>query len=182
MDFEAVNKLNIFLGGGAIVLQILSVFVLLLLVLGLRNNKVLKYVDKHFISIGFAVSAVSAMFSMVYSEVINYSPCYLCWYQRIFLFPVVFLFGIALWDKDRKVLKYVFPLVLVGFVISVYQNLVYYFKEGAENLPCDASGISCFKELVSVFGGYISIPMLALTSFFALMVLIAVVHFRKDNN
>ncbi len=94
---------------------------------------------------------------------------------------MVFLFGIALWDKDRKVLKYAFPLVLVGFCMSVYQNLIYYFKEGAENLPCDASGISCYKQLVSVFGGYISIPMLALTSFFALLVLSAVVHFRKDN-
>ena len=181
MNFEAINNLNIFLGIGAIGLQVIFGIALILLISGIKNNRFLLYLDKHFISVGFAVSLASALFSMVYSEVINYLPCYLCWYQRIFLFPLVFLFGIALWTKDRKVLKYAFPLILVGFAISVYQNLVYYFKEGAENLPCDASGISCFKELVSVFGGYISIPMLALTSFFALIVLSAVVHFRKNS-
>lgn len=180
MNFEAINNLNIFLGIGAIGLQIIFGIALILLISGIKNNRFLLYLDKHFISIGFAVSLASALFSMVYSEVINYLPCYLCWYQRIFLFPLVFLFGIALWTKDRKVLKYAFPLILVGFAISVYQNLIYYFKEGAENLPCDASGISCYKQLVSVFGGYISIPMLALTSFFALIVLSAVVHFRKN--
>ncbi len=181
MNFEAINNLNIFLGIGAIGLQIFFGIALILLVAGVKNNRFLLYLDKHFISLGFAVSLVSALFSMVYSEVVGYLPCYLCWYQRIFLFPLVFLFGIALWTKDRKVLKYAFPLILIGFFISVYQNLIYYFKEGAENLPCDASGVSCYKELVSVFGGYISIPMLALTSFFALIVLSAVVHFRKNS-
>jgi disulfide bond formation protein DsbB len=181
MNFEAINNLNIFLGVGAIGLQVIFISALLLLILGLNKNKFLIYLDKHFVSIGFAISFTSALFSMVYSEVINYLPCYLCWYQRIFLFPLVFIFGIALWTKDRKVLKYTFPLILVGFLLSVYQNLIYYFKEGAESLPCDASGISCFKELVSVFGGYVSIPMLALTSFFALLVLSAIVHFRKNN-
>ena len=69
------------------------------------------------------------------------------------------------------------PLLAVGFIISVYQNFVYYF--GNSSAVCDTSGISCFQHLVSEFGGYISIPMLSLTSFFALFSLVLVAHFHK---
>ncbi len=88
------------------------------------------------------------------------------------------MFAVALWDKDRKVLRYAFPLILIGFCISVYHNLGYYFGENS-GLPCDSSGVSCYQHLVSEFGGYISIPMLSLTGFFALLTLVLIVHFRQ---
>ena len=53
---------------------------------------------------------------------------------------------------------------------------MYYFADTG-NLPCDASGVSCYQHLVSEFGGYISIPMLALTSFLALVTIVLVAHF-----
>ncbi|MBI5139257.1 disulfide bond formation protein B [Candidatus Nomurabacteria bacterium] len=121
------------------------------------------------------------MFSLVYSEIVGYLPCYLCWYQRIFLFPLVFIFGTAIWSKDRKIVKYVLPLLSVGFIISVYQNFMYYFADTG-NAPCDASGVSCYQQLVSVFGGYISIPMLALTSFVFIITLVLVAHFYKKED
>ena len=94
------------------------------------------------------------------------------------MFPQAFLFIVALWSGDRKVIRYAIPLLSVGFVISVYQNFVYYFSSGVQS-ACDLSGVSCFSHLVSEFGGYISIPMLALTSFFTLLVLSLVAHFYK---
>jgi disulfide bond formation protein DsbB len=96
------------------------------------------------------------------------------------MFPQFFIFGVALWNGDRKIVRYITPLLLLGFLVSVYQNFFYYFGQGSD-LPCDASGISCYQHLVSVFGGYISIPMMALTAFFALLVLVSVAHFyRRD--
>lgn len=166
-----------FLGAGAILLQVLSVAVLLALCFGPKKNKIVAYADQHFLPIGFAIAFFSSLFSLVYSEIIGFLPCYLCWYQRVFLFPLVFMFGTALWDKDRKIIRYALPLIIVGFVISVYQNLGYYFG-GESNAPCDASGISCYQQLVSEFGGYISIPMLSLTVYFALLVLCLAVHFH----
>jgi disulfide bond formation protein DsbB len=181
MNQDTVHYLNIFLGSGAIFLQVFSV--VLLLVLFFRNNEkkdnlFLDFVDKHFLPIGFILSFLASIFSLVYSEIINFLPCYLCWYQRIFLFPLVFIFGSAIWHKDRKIVKYVLPLLSVGFVISVYQNFMYYFSDSG-SLPCDASGISCYQQLVSEFGGYISIPMLALTTYFALIAVVLVAHFYK---
>jgi disulfide bond formation protein DsbB len=177
MNPNTVHYLNIFLGLGAIILQIISVIAIFLLFFGSKKNYFFIYLEKHYLSIGFLISFFASLFSLVYSEIIQFAPCHLCWYQRIFMFPLVLLFAVALWNKDKKVIKYVLPLLCAGFIISVYQNFGYYFGEG--NAPCDASGVSCYQRLVSVFGGYISIPMLSLTAFFSLLVLTLVFHFSK---
>ncbi|MCF7862737.1 MAG: disulfide bond formation protein B [Candidatus Pacebacteria bacterium] len=176
MSFEAVHNLNVFLGIGIIIIQFFSVLALFILFFGPKKNSFLDFIDKHFLILGFLISLFSALFSMVYSEIVGFLPCMLCWYQRIFIFPQVFLFGMALWNKDRKVIHYSIPLLLVGFVISAYQVLVYYFTESS-TLPCDASGVSCYQHLVSEFGGYISIPMMGLTVFISMLALVSVVHF-----
>ena len=181
MNVENVHYLNIFLGTGAIMLQIFSAVALLVLFFGPKKNQFLSFVDKHYLALGFIITLSASLFSLVYSEIIGFLPCYLCWYQRVFLFPLVLIFGSAIWHKDRKIVKYTLPLLLVGFVISVYQNFSYYFREGS-SLPCDASGISCYQQLVSEFGGYISIPMLALTSFLTLITIVLVAHFYKKED
>jgi disulfide bond formation protein DsbB len=180
MNIQAIHYLNVFLGFGAILLQIFSVVALALLFLGPKKNKFLDYIDKHFLILSFFISLFSSIFPLVYSEIIHFLPCVLCWWQRIFMFPSFFLFGVALWDKDRKVVRYAAPLMAAGFLISIYQNFFYYFGE-TSNVPCDASGVSCYQHLVSEFGGYISIPMMALTAFFALLTLLAVAHFYGKN-
>lgn len=178
MNPDTVHVLNIVLGLGAIILQILSVLTLGMLFFGPKKSVFLDFIEKHFLIIGFLIALSSTFFVLIYSEIIHFPPCELCWYQRIFCFPQVFLFGAALWNKDHKVINYSMPLLLAGFVVSVYQNFGYYFGENG-NTPCDASGVSCYQHLVSEFGGYISIPMLALTAFFSLITLLLVVHFYK---
>ena len=178
---ESVNYLNLFLGGGAILLQVLSVAALVLLFIGPKKNVYLAFIDKYYLNLGFVIVSAASLFSLVYSEIIGFLPCYLCWYQRVFTFPLAFIFGIAIWHKDRKIVKYVLPLLIVGFVISVYQNFFYYFGNSS-NIPCDASGVSCYQQLVYEFGGYISIPMLALTTFVALITLVLVAHFYEKED
>lgn len=181
MSLENTHYLNIFLGMGTIVLQVLSVvilFILFFLPKDKKENVFLDFVYKHFTTLGFFVSFFATLFPLIYSEIINFAPCYLCWWQRIFMFPQFLIFSVALWNGDRKIVRYVTPLLLLGFLVSVYQNFFYYFGQGSD-LPCDASGISCYQHLVSVFGGYISIPMMALTAFFSLLVLVSVAHFYK---
>lgn len=191
MSIEAVNYFNIFLGWGAIILQVLSFLVLVILFLANKRNTFLDLVNKYFLEIGFFITFFSTIFSLIYSEIIGYAPCYLCWYQRIAIYPLVILFTVALFQKskrknnsgpfkDTEVIKYAFPLVVLGFVFSAYQNFIYYF--GDTSGPCDASGVSCYQKLVDLFGGYISIPMLALTGFVALAVLLLTAHFYEKRN
>jgi disulfide bond formation protein DsbB len=181
MNIITIHYLNVFLGTGAIILQVLSVVALFTLFLGPKKNKFLDFIDKHYLTLGFIFSLFASLTSLIYSEIINFVPCHLCWYQRIFLFPLVFIFGSAIWHKDRKIVKYVLPILSIGFLISIYQNFFYYFGENS-SLPCDASGVSCYQRLVSEFGGYISIPMLALTIFFALLAIVLVAHFYKKED
>lgn len=180
MNTITVHYLNMFLGAGAIALQIFCIIALGLLFFGNKKAKLLEYIDKHFLIIGLLISIFAFFFSLVYSEVINFAACYLCWWQRIFIYPLVFMFAIAIWHKDKKVLRYALPLVAIGTAISIYHNLRYYFGENT-NAPCDSSGVSCYQQLVSEYHNYISIPMLALTGLFALLTLCLVVHFRQKH-
>mgnify|MGYP003393073670 FL=1 len=97
------------------------------------------------------------------------------------MMPLPFIFGIAIWSKDRKIVKYVLPLLSVGFVVSVYQNFNNFFADTG-SLPCDASGVSCYQLLIQEFGGYIQIPMLALTTYVALIAVVLVAHFYKKED
>ncbi len=178
MNPDTVHYFNLFLGVGAIVLQILVVVTILLLFLGLKGNKYLAFIKDNFIVLGFFLSLVPMAFSIFYSEVLNYAPCFHCWIQRIFLFPQTFLFGVAWIKKDRNVFWYSLPLLVAGLIDALYLNFVYYFNPSSA--PCDATGVSCVQRLVSEFGGYISIPMLALTGFLSLITVLLVVNFYKE--
>ena len=89
-----------------------------------------------FVFLAFLVSLIATFGSLFFSEIMNFIPCSLCWYQRIFMYPLVFLFAINLLFPDDKIFKYTFPLVLVGWGISIYHNLLM-FKIIPEKLsPC----------------------------------------------
>ncbi len=170
-----IHIFNLTLGILAVVLQVISVAVLILLIFAPKENEVVLFIKKHFLFFGFLTSLFVVLLSLFYSEFLHYAPCFLCWLQRIFMFPQVILLGIAYFKDDRKIVIYSFPLLLIGFLIAAYHEYIYIFSEGAG--PCDASGVSCVHRLVSEIGGYISIPMLSLTSFAALMAILLVGHY-----
>ncbi len=172
------HYLSIFLGVGAIALQALSLLTILFLVFSPKGNKFLFFLKKDFLLLGFLVSLATVLSSLLYSEIFRFTPCYHCWIQRIFMFPQVFLFGVAYFRKDCNVIFYSLPLLLFGLLDALYLNYIYYFNPSTA--PCDASGISCAQRLVSEFGGYISIPSLSLTAFIALLTLLLVAYsYRK---
>lgn len=177
---EYLHYFNLLLGISGIVLQILCITAILSLFFGPQKNKYLLFVKEHFLLIGLLISMAGVLSSLFYSNIIGFIPCYLCWWQRIFLYPSFILFGLAYFKKDRNISYYIFPLLVLGSLVSIYHNFFYYFGEGTA--PCDASGVSCVQALVSEFGGYISIPSLALTSFVSLLVLLAVAHFYKSED
>lgn len=173
---EYLKLVNLFLGASAILLQAISLAVLLMLIFS-KDNKFLDFIKNNFLALGFILSFPAILASLFYSNVIGFVPCYLCWWQRIFMYPLIFIFGIAWWKKDKSITTYAFSLAIIGALISLYHNYYYYFTEGAG--PCDASGVSCVQVLVNEFGGYISIPSLSLTSFAALIIILLVAKFYK---
>ena len=117
-----------------------------------------------------AIVALTAMSgSLYFSEVAGVEPCALCWYQRISMYPLVLLLGIAAWRGDAGVSRYAVPLASIGAVISVYHIGV----ERLPGLPTGACSIDVPCDLIWVERfGFITIPVMALAGFLAIIVLL----------
>ncbi len=109
------------------------------------------------------VASVSTLGSLFFSNVMNLPPCSLCWYQRIFMYPLVVIFIMGLVPFTPSVLRFSFPLALAGFVTAVYHNLLYYKILPESAAPCQ-QGISCTSVQIEWFG-FVTIPFLSLTGF-----------------
>ena len=123
-----------------------------------------------FIFLAFLVSLVATLGSLFFSEIMHFIPCSLCWYQRIFMYPLVLLFLVNLLYPDDKIFKYSFPLVIIGLLISIYQNLLIY-KVIPENLSPCVSGIPCSVDYLNWFG-FITIPLLSFFSYTTILILL----------
>ncbi len=160
------------------ILAVLTVSSHVLLVLGFvyyfvvrkeKENKVITFLGEHGIQFAFFFALIAMCSSLFYSDVIGYEPCMLCWYQRIFMYPLVFIFGLAWFKKDSKILPYTTLLASLGLIISLYHNYIYFGGTGF--FSCDASGlgVSCLRQYVFEFD-YVTIPSMALTSFILILV------------
>ncbi|MEX2013864.1 MAG: disulfide bond formation protein B [Parcubacteria group bacterium] len=118
------------------------------------------FVGKNAMVLAGLISLVAVLGSLFYSEVVGFEPCVLCWWQRVFLYPLVIIFGVALWKKATSAFLYATPLALGAAIIAAYHSYVY--MGGASILPCTALGGACSKIYVMAFG-YITIPMMSLT-------------------
>ena len=118
---------------------------------------------KIIIYIAFLQAWVATLGSLYFSEIRHFTPCVLCWYQRIGMYPLVAIIGVGILEQNRKIYRYVFPLTIVGTVISVYHNLLYY-KILPESAASCTAGVSCTTKFFAWFG-FITIPLLSLAAF-----------------
>ena len=124
------------------------------------------------------VVSVSVMGSLFFSYVMEFAPCVLCWYQRIFLFPLVIILGVGLFPLDKNVVKYALPLAIVGWLTAAYHNLLYAGIIPESIQPC-SQGVSCTEEYIDLFG-FLSIPMLSLLSFSTIITLLIILYRRTS--
>ena len=130
-----------------------------------------------FIFFAFLISLIATFGSLFFSEIMNFIPCSLCWYQRIFMYPLVFLFSINLLLPDDKIFKYVFPLAFIGWLISIYHNLLM-FKIIPEKLSPCIQGIPCSVDYINWLG-FITIPLLSFFAYTSILVLL--IYLKKEN-
>ncbi len=123
----------------------------------------MKLQKEYFLYAAFLIALTSTLGSLFFSEVMKWTPCVLCWYQRIAMYPLVPILGIGILVKDTKVYQYVLPLSIVGLLIGIYHNLLYYHLIPESIQPC-IQGISCTTKFIEWLG-FITIPFLSLVSF-----------------
>lgn len=182
MTADFINK---FLSLGTILSQIFILCAVLYVIFFRKTkNAVTEFIGKYGLLLAFIMAVVSMAFSLFYSNVVGFPPCELCWFQRIFMYPLVFLLGLALIKKGYHIVDYALALAIIGGGISLYHNYMYYYNQGL-NVFCELGGmqVSCVKRYVFEFG-YITIPLMALTAFAMIIIFLIAhrLHRRIDKN
>ena len=120
----------------------------------------------------------STLGSLFFSVVMELPPCSLCWYQRMFMFPLVLVLFMGLFPFDPKVVRYALPLSTVGTAVALYHMLL---QAGVipENLAPCSQGVSCADVDLLVFG-FASIPILSLFAFGAVTALLITISRRSS--
>lgn len=125
---------------------------------------ILNTVKNKWMLLSFLVAFTALTGSLYFSEVSGFTPCKLCWFQRILMYPLTFILGVALLASDKKVWRYVLPLSISGTALAFYH---YYLQRAANPLsPCSTIGfsVSCSDRFFMHYG-YITIPWMAFSAF-----------------
>ena len=126
-------------------------------------SKLRAFLTEQGLSLTWCIATIATLGSLYFSEIQGYQPCTLCWYQRILMYPLVIVLGIATAKKDLKQVVYVLPMSLLGMGFSAYHYAIEKtdWFDGDGNacglIPCDVAYINWF--------GFVTIPFLALIAF-----------------
>lgn len=118
---------------------------------------------KYVLYLAWITAIASTAGSLIFSEILGYTPCILCWYQRIAMYPLVVIIAIGIILKDKKLAFYALPLSIVGGVIALLQYLLQLGVLTEASFPCRV-GVSCTTKYVNYFG-FVTIPFLSLIAF-----------------
>lgn len=127
------------------------------------------------IFVAWVVALVATLGALFVGEVLGQAPCVLCWYQRIAMFPLPIILGIAYLRGDTNIGVYALPLALVGTAFAAWHTLLYLGILPAAVEPCGI-GPSCRGENMTILG-VIPLPILSLGAFAAISISLSV--FRR---
>jgi disulfide bond formation protein DsbB len=122
------------------------------------------------------IASASALGALFFSEIMQLPPCSLCWYQRTLMFPLVVILPMGLFPFDQKVVRYALPLAVVGWLLAAFQMLLVAGIVPEKLEPC-TQGVPCSETLIEWFG-FVTIPLLSVTAFSAIIALLVLTHFR----
>lgn len=115
------------------------------------------------------MALIATIGSLYFSEVRMFVPCALCWWQRIFMYPLVVVLGVANFRQDLSVWRTALPLSITGWGIASYHYLVQKVPGIAPPAGC-AAGVPCNMQYINWFG-FVTIPFLAGTAFLIITLL-----------
>ncbi len=136
------------------------------------------FIKRNILYIAWAQALIAMLGSLYFSNVLHFPPCVLCWYTRIALYPLVIILGVGILLKEKRIHYYVLPLTIIGLLISLYHNLLYYKVIPEALAPCTA-GVSCTTKFISYFG-FLTIPLLGFIAL-SIITICMLVHRSNQN-
>ncbi|NMZ67958.1 disulfide bond formation protein DsbB [Pseudomonas peli] len=122
------------------------------------------------------LALTATLAALFIGEVMGKTPCVLCWFQRIFMFPLAVMLTIACYRADFAVWLYALPLAVIGWAIALYHCLLFMGVIPGNLKPCNA-GTSCSGADMLIFGS-VPLPLLSLAAFTAIVLLLALIRRR----
>lgn len=169
---ETVILLNFWLAIGTV--GLLACALLLLADVFFNKKKFFgKVVRKYGLLAALLLACGATVMTLVYSDVFGFLPCWLCWWQRVFLYPQVCILGIAYLLKEKTFALYGMVLSVPGLVVSLYQHYVQ--MGGTELVGCPAGGGDCGQRFFFEFG-FVTFPLMAAALFLFLIALYAYLY------
>ena len=172
MDTETaqlfVGLLTIAAGIGALTLVILRVFA------AAGNdgaNRLGSSISDSGVWLAWIVALGATLGSLYFSEVADFAPCRLCWFQRIAMYPLAVVLLVGAVRKDPNVRWYAAPLAAIGFAISGWHSLIEW-RPALDNGACEFQGPSCTFIWFREFG--LSLANMALIGFLTILILLLV--------
>jgi disulfide bond formation protein DsbB len=167
-----VFELNDLVALGTLGMEALSITLLALFIFG-KAHPATKLVERFALPFSLAVVLAGIVVSLIYSDYFGIEPCFLCWYQRVFLYPQALLFALAWWKKDARVADYSIAFSIAGSVFALYQH--YIQMVGESPFPCPANGGDCLKRFLFAYD-HITFPWVAFVTFALLIVVMLFVR------
>ncbi|MBL0385590.1 disulfide bond formation protein B [Tumebacillus sp. ITR2] len=132
----------------------------------------MRFLRSYNLYLAWLVSVIALCGSLYLSEIMLFEPCKLCWFQRICMYPLAVLLGIAAYRSDRGIILYTRTLSIVGMCIPLYQYLEQKVPAMQKILPCTI-GVPCSGQYINWLG-FITIPFLALVGFLLITILLSI--------
>ncbi len=123
----------------------------------------MNFIRKNILYIAWTVAAGGMFGSLYISEVLKLTPCILCWFQRIAMYPLVVILGVGILRKNKDLHWYALPLSIIGFLIALYHFLLQSRIIPESAAPC-VQGVSCLTKQLELFG-FVTIPIMAMAAF-----------------
>jgi disulfide bond formation protein DsbB len=121
----------------------------------------------------WVVACVATLGSLNYSLNMGLVPCRLCWYQRILMYPLVVVLGVATLypGQDRAVGRFVLPLSVLGAGVAGYHSWLQ-----ATVTQCTFAGPCAAIQYEAL--GLLTIPNQALVAFSLISLAVGYVSVR----
>lgn len=127
-----------------------------------------QFTSNYWKHLGFSLALLATSGSLFMSNVLGWAPCRLCWFQRIFMYPMVVLFGVSLLLKT-DVKEYVAMLSMIGGGISMYHYMIQRLEQFS-SAGCTITSVSCETEY-TFYLGIVTVPLMAFTAFLGIFLL-----------
>jgi disulfide bond formation protein DsbB len=169
MSVEAMQVFTALLAIAAAVLAVLVLAGRLIYGRSALLDELLDAVDDAALWIAFLIATCAMLGSLYFSEVANFVPCRLCWFQRVAMYPLAVILLVAAIRGDRGIRWYAIPLAGLGACVSIYHYLVEWHPqlEGDACDPTNPCSLVWFREF-----GFVTLALMALCGFVTIIALL----------